>query len=97
MHLNYPQKSNGLYILSRDNIDDIATRVLTEYMPTVLKHPSPVDIKHLAEEEYGLLIKHEFITCDASVLHQTNQKQARLGICRCLYRRRAYGCYEEKP
>ena len=33
MELTYPQKSNGLYVLSRMAIEQIATDVLKEYAP----------------------------------------------------------------
>ena len=50
MKLNYTMKPNGMYILSGRDFDDIATLVLTEYMPKVLEWPQPVNIDHLATE-----------------------------------------------
>ena len=35
MQLNYPMKKNGMYLLKKTDFDDIATQVLTEYMPSV--------------------------------------------------------------
>ena len=68
MHLDYPQKSNGLYLLNRQNIEEIATGILEEHMPAVLNSPCAVNIKWLAEEEYGLDIQHYFLTYDSSIL-----------------------------
>ena len=55
MKLNYTMKSNGMYILSERDFDDIATLVLTEYMPNVLERPQPVDIDRLATEHLFLM------------------------------------------
>lgn len=68
MHLDYPQKESGLYVLSRNDIEDIAYGVLSEHMPIALSKPQPVDIQWLAEEEYGLEITHRFLTYDTSIL-----------------------------
>lgn len=68
MHLDYPQKNNGLYLLNRQNIEEIATGILEERMPAVLNSPCAVNIKWLAEEEYGLDIQHYFLTYDSSIL-----------------------------
>lgn len=68
MKLNYTMKSNGMYILSERDFDDIATLVLSEYMPNVLERPQPVDIDRLATEHLFLEIKHEYISINGSVL-----------------------------
>lgn len=68
MHLDYPQKTNGLYLLNRQNIEEIETGILEEHMPAVLNSPCAVNIKWLAEEEYGLDIQHYFLTYDSSIL-----------------------------
>ena len=68
MKLNYPMKSNGMYILSERDFDDIATTVLTEYMPNVLEWPQPVNIDHLATECLPLDIRHEHISINGSIL-----------------------------
>lgn len=68
MHLNYPQKANGLYLLKRNDIEEIATGVLKEHMPDVLNTPKAVDVNWLAEEEYGLDIQHHYLTLDRSIL-----------------------------
>lgn len=68
MHLSYPQKSNGMYILSQNDMNDIAEMVLKGYMPQALKYPMPVDATYLAEEFYGLLIESRTITIDRTIL-----------------------------
>ena len=37
MKLNYDQKGNGIYILSRSDIEKIATEILKEYAPENLE------------------------------------------------------------
>ena len=68
MHLGYKQKNNGMYILRRSDMDDIATMILNEYMPQVLESPAPVNVRCLAEENYGLLIENRNITIDRTIL-----------------------------
>ena len=68
MHLNYRQKENGMYILSRDDMDEIAKMILDKYMPQVLNNPVSVNTSYLAEEYYGLLIEKRNITKDKSIL-----------------------------
>ena len=68
MQLNYPMKKNGMYLLKKTDFDDIATQVLTEYMPSVFHYPKPTDIDYLAQECLYLDIKHENIMPDGRVL-----------------------------
>ena len=68
MKLNYTMKSNGMYILCGRDFDDIATLVLTEYMPKVLEWPQPVNIDYLATECLPLDIRHEHISINGSIL-----------------------------
>ena len=68
MKLNYTMKSNGMYILSVRDFDDIATLVLTEYQPNALEWPQPVNIDYLATECLYLDIKHEHISINGSIL-----------------------------
>lgn len=44
MHLDYSQKKSGLYVLGRNDIEDIARGILSEHMPEALAKPQPVDI-----------------------------------------------------
>ena len=61
MELTYPQKSNGLYVLSRMAIEQIATDVLKEYAPQNLEHPLPLDTRDMMENYLGLIVKHAYI------------------------------------
>lgn len=61
MELTYPQKSNGLYVLSRMAIEQIATDVLKEYAPQNLEHPIPLDTRDMMENYLGLIVKHAYI------------------------------------
>lgn len=71
MKLDYGQKSNGMYVLSKKDIEEIATDVLTEYMPFTLQDPLAVDIEHLSEECLFLTIKNRYITHDGNILGVT--------------------------
>ena len=68
MQLNYRMKSNGMYILSRKDCDNLGEVVLQEYMPLALERPRSVDITCLATECLYLDIKDRYITLDGSVL-----------------------------
>ena len=39
MQLNYAQKENGLFLLTRNNIEHVACAVLSEYAPHNLERP----------------------------------------------------------
>ena len=62
MKLNYRQKENGMYILTREDMDEIAMRLLSEYAPNVLKYPQPVGIGVIAEEKLGLTLKYQVLS-----------------------------------
>lgn len=68
MRLDYPMKKNGMYLLKKTDFEDIAEKVLTEYMPSVLYYPRATDIEYLAEECLYLDIKHDNIVPDGKVL-----------------------------
>lgn len=78
---SYPQQSSGLYVLRRTDMDDIATYLLNEHMPQALNHPMPVDVMHIAEEDYGLLYKKCFITLDSSILGMIFFSKSKVEIC----------------
>ena len=59
MKLDYPKRENGMYKLSRDNIDEIATSILKKYYPDNLKSPLPLNTIELLEEHLGLTIKRK--------------------------------------
>ena len=68
MHLDYPQKKNGMFILSKRNFDEIATQVLHEYLPASLANPRPLDIDYLIQECLCLLIKNHYLSYNGSIL-----------------------------
>ena len=47
MHLDYPMTKSGLFILKKEDFDDISKEILTEYEPNALKSPQPLDVEHL--------------------------------------------------
>ena len=61
MKLNFPKKENGMYILSRDDIDCIATAILKKYYPQNLEMPLPLNTMELLEKHLGLKVKSKFI------------------------------------
>ena len=62
MH-TYRQKDNGMYILSRNDIDEIATETLKEYSPTNLLRPTPLKTTDFLVNYLGLVEKTKYI-CD---------------------------------
>ena len=69
MKLNYPQKESGLYILSREDIENIAKDVLKEFFPQNLILPKPLDTAELLEDRLGLTVKQKYIgTLSSAVL-----------------------------
>lgn len=61
MELNYPQKSNGMYMLSRNDIEQIAYDKLKEYVPQNLERPIPLNTRDFLTEKLGLIIKDRYI------------------------------------
>ncbi len=61
MELNYSQRANGMYILSRENIEKIATDTLKEFSPHNLDYPSVLDTDAFLEDYLGLLLKERFL------------------------------------
>lgn len=64
----YKQKNNGLYVLSRSELDDIASSMLSKYAPDVLRYPKPLGISNLAEDSFGLTLRYEKIAKDNEIL-----------------------------
>ena len=61
MQLNYSKNKKGMYILSRDSIEDVATLILKEYYPNNLVFPTPLNTLELLEEHLGLTVKRKYI------------------------------------
>ena len=61
--LCYRQKENGMYILSRSEIEQIATEKLQEFSPSNLQRPMPLRTTEFLENYLGLVVKYKYI-CD---------------------------------
>ena len=57
----YRQKENGMYILSRSEIEKIATEKLQEFSPSNLERPIPLETTRFLEDYLGLIIKYKYI------------------------------------
>ena len=61
MELNYPQKNNGMYMLCRTDIEQIAYDKLKEYVPQNLERPIPLNTTDFLTDKLGLVIKFKYI------------------------------------
>ena len=68
MTLNYPKKSNGMYIIRKDQFDDIATAVLSEYAPQNLQRPMPLDIDYFISDCLYITQIYRYLSYNAAVL-----------------------------
>lgn len=68
MQLNYRQNSRGLYILNKNDFDDIATMILSNYQPAMLKKAQPLDVHDLVEEHLYLDMKIARLSKDGRIL-----------------------------
>ena len=69
MPLPYKQKDNGLYVLSKNDIEDIATDILKQYSPKNLESPTPLNTTEFLEEFLGLTVKQRYIgTLNSGIL-----------------------------
>ncbi len=68
MMLNYPMRSDGMYILRSDDFDDIASRFLGEYAPQNLHTPQPLDIDYIINDCLFLDIKQAHIELNGNIL-----------------------------
>jgi len=71
MELGYRQKANGMYILNKYQMDDIAAMLLREYAPSTLEYAQPVDIDALAEEGLFLTVLDKTLGMNNSILGLT--------------------------
>ncbi len=71
MQLDYPQKANGMYILQKEQMDDIAKMVLGEYAPHNLRYPCVVDISGIAEDALSLTIESRYLSYNNEILGVT--------------------------
>lgn len=69
MHLDYKQKFNGQYILSKIDIEKIATDVLMEFSPSNLVMPTQLDTMNFLQDYLGLDVKRKYIgTFESGIL-----------------------------
>lgn len=61
MELNYPQRTDGMYILSRSDIDEIAHSLLKDFSPRNLEYPIAVDVDAFLADYLQLLVKERYI------------------------------------
>lgn len=59
--MHYAQKDNGIYILSRNDIEDIATEKLKEFAPSNLERPTSLKTTKFLEDYLGLITKNKYI------------------------------------
>jgi Zn-dependent peptidase ImmA (M78 family) len=71
MQLDYPQKANGMYIIRKEQMDDIAEMVLSEYAPRSLCYPCAVDISGIAENAFNLTIESRYLAHNNEILGVT--------------------------
>lgn len=60
MNLYYPKQANGMYILNRNSIEEIATNVLKEQFPMNLEHPTSLRTGMLLDN-LGLMVKRKYL------------------------------------
>lgn len=60
MKLRYPQKADGMYILNRNSIEEIATDVLKELFPMNLECPIALRTEALLDN-LGLMVKRKYL------------------------------------
>ena len=60
MKLYYPQQANGMYILNRNSIEEIATNVLKEQFPMNLEYPTSLRTEILLDN-LGLMVKRKYL------------------------------------
>jgi hypothetical protein len=68
IELSYPQKSNGIYVLSKRDIETLAENTLQLYQPQALRISQPVDLNALAEERLQLHIQERRLSPDGHIL-----------------------------
>lgn len=68
INLKFRTKSNGVPILSKDDMDFMAENLLRDYNEQTLSEPSPVDIETFAEFYLGLQMDFQDLTHNGSIL-----------------------------
>ena len=58
----FSRKANGVPVLSKSNIEDIAKVILNDYNPKLLNEPTALDVEHLLECYAGLEVDYKNLT-----------------------------------
>ncbi len=61
MEYRFAQKQNGIYVLSRENIEEIASDILNEYAPENLENPTYLNTRNFLCDYLGLTLKYNYI------------------------------------
>lgn len=64
----FSRKANGVPVLSKSNIEDIAKVILNDYNPNLLEEPTALDVEHLLECYAGLEVDYKNLTHNRSIL-----------------------------
>ena len=68
MKLDYPMTEDGMFILTNEDFETIATELLEQYVPKILKEPQALDIDYFAQECLPLDIRATHLTLRNSIL-----------------------------
>lgn len=60
-----------MFIIRKNEMDNIATKVFEEHAPRALEYPEPINIESLAEDCPYLSIKYKYISFDNKILGLT--------------------------
>ena len=70
-HPHFRKKNNGVPVLSKIEIDEIAEVFILDYSPEMLDNPQPVNIDLFIEEYLGLTIDYHYLSNDGRFLGMT--------------------------
>lgn len=65
---SYKMKSNGLPILSKDEIDEIANILVLEYQPELMQNPQAFDIEGFSELYLDVNLDYQYLSNDGRYL-----------------------------
>ena len=68
---SFKVKSNGVPILSKEEIDGIGEQYVKDFCPEVLSHPAPVDIESFVENYLGITPDYQYLSSNGIYLGMT--------------------------
>jgi len=68
VQINFRTKRNGVPILSKGEIEDIADIIMQDYKPKMLDEPGVLDVEHFSEYYAGLVMDYQDLTHNQSIL-----------------------------